>query len=123
MPEKLSPALKIRYEIEISICLEAEFESNKERGFQRALEDIALADRVGYFLFRYDLLFREDLHSIDALGILLADLENLSKGSSSDKLEEFKVTGCQGSLRLWKIEVGYNERVMQSGDRPCSAHR
>ena len=86
MPKKLSAALEIRYEIQVRICLEAELESDEERGIQRALEDLAFPNGVGDFLFCYNLLFGEDLHGIDTFCVLLADLENLPKGPSSDKL-------------------------------------
>ena len=87
--------------------MEAELKSDEERGIQGALEDLAFTNGVGDFLFCYDLLFGENLHGIDAFCVLLADLENLSKGTSSDKLEEFKVTGSQGSFRLSEVKVGY----------------
>lgn len=85
--------------------MEAELESDEERGIQRALENLAFTNGVGNFFFCYNLLFGEDLHGIDAFCVLFADLENLSKGPSSDKLKEFKVTGSQGSLRLLEIKV------------------
>ena len=84
--------------------MEAELESDEERGIQRALEDLAFTNGVGNFFLCYDLLFGEDLHGIDTFCVLLADLENLSKGPSSDELKEFKVTGSQGSLRLLEIK-------------------
>ena len=122
MPKKLPSALEIRYEVQIRICLEAELEPDEERGIQRALEDLAFTNGVGNFLFCYDFLFGENLHGIDAFCVLLADLENLSKGASSDKLKEFKVTGSQGSLRLMEIKVGYYNGG-SGGYGPCNAHR
>ena len=71
------------------------------------MKDLAFTNSVGNFLLCYDLLFGEDLHGINTFSVLLADLENLPKGPSSYKLEEFKVTGSQGSLRLPEIKVGY----------------
>jgi hypothetical protein len=87
--------------------LKAELESDEERGIQRALKNLAFTNGVGNFFFCYNLLFGEDLHGIDAFCVLFADLENFSKGPSSDKLKEFKVTGSQGSLRLLEMKVGY----------------
>ena len=74
------------------------------------------------FLFCYDFLFGEDLHGIDTFSVLLTDLKDFSKGSSSDKLEELKVTGSQGSFCLW------NSRRLEGTcepkrDGPYIAHR
>jgi hypothetical protein len=80
------------------------------------LEDLAFTNGVGNFLLCYNLLFGEDFHGIDALGVPFAYLENLSKGSSSDELEEFKITGGQCPLRLLENKVGCYNKSMSPVD-------
>lgn len=70
------------------------------------MEDLAFADGVGDFFFGDDFLLGEDFHSVDAFGVLFPDLENLAKSAASDKLEEFKVSWCEGAFGL-EMGVGH----------------
>jgi len=69
------------------------------------LENLAFADGVSDFFFGDDFLLGEDFHSIYALGILFADLEDLAKSATTDELEELKVSWSESAFGL---EMGFN---------------
>jgi hypothetical protein len=98
VPEELASALEIGDEVEILIGLEAELETYKEGGFEGTLKDLALANDMSDLLFGDDLLLGQDFHGVDALGILLADLEDFAESATADKLEELKVARGEGML-------------------------
>ena len=91
MPKQLAAALKIRNEVQIGISLEAKFQTDEEGGVEGLLEDLALADGVGDLLLGDDLALGEDLHGVDALRVLFADLEDAPEGAAADELEELEV--------------------------------
>ena len=64
------------------------------------MEDLAFSDGMCDFLFCNDFLLGEDFHSVDAFGVLLADLEYLAKSAATDELEEFKVSWSEGAFGL-----------------------
>jgi hypothetical protein len=64
------------------------------------LEDLAFADGVCDFFFGDDFLLGEDFHSVDAFGVLFADLEYLAESAATDELEEFKVSWSESAFGL-----------------------
>lgn len=91
VPEELAAALEVGDEVEVGVGLEGELEADEEGALEGALEDLALADGVGDLLLRDDLALGEDLHGVDALGVLLADLEDAAERAAADELEELEV--------------------------------
>lgn len=100
MPEEFSAAFKVRYQIQICIGLEAEFEADEEWRVEALLQYLAFADCVRDFLLCDDLLFREDLHRVYAACILLSHLEYSAKSPAADELQELEIAGHQGALCL-----------------------
>lgn len=91
MPEQLSTALVVGDEVELLLGLEGELEADEEGALERALENLALADGVRDFLLGDDFLLGENLHGVDTLRVLLADLEDATKGATTDELEELEI--------------------------------
>lgn len=102
MIEELSTALEICHQVQMALALEREFEADEEGALERALQNLALADRMCHFLLCDDLLLREDLHRVDSLRVLFPHLEDLAKCAAADKLQEVKVARVQVALVLWK---------------------
>jgi hypothetical protein len=100
MPEELSSALVVGHKVELLVRLERELETDKERTLERALQNLALSDRVRHLLFGYNLLLAQYLHGVDSVSVALADLEHSSKSSTTDEFEEFKVGWFEVDLVL-----------------------
>jgi hypothetical protein len=84
MPEQFSSALEISHEVQVSVGLEAELESDEERRVQGTLQNLALPDGVCDFLLCDDFFLGKDLHRIYPFRILLSHLEDLAEGPSAD---------------------------------------
>jgi len=101
MPEQLSSTLVVGNEVELLLGLEAELESYEERAFERGLKDLSFSDRVSDFLLGDDFLLGEDLHGVDSLGVSFPNLEDSSKRSSTDELEELEVARSEVRFALF----------------------
>lgn len=92
MPEELSTALEVRYEVQIGVGLEAKLQADEEWRIEGSLQDFALSDGMGNLLLGHDLLLGEDFHRVNPLGVLLPHLEDLAERSATNELQELEVS-------------------------------
>ena len=102
--EELSSALVVHDEIEVSLGLEGEFETEEEWAVGGLLQDFTLADSVSDLLLGDNLPLGEDLHGVDPVGILLADLEDAAERALADHSKEVEVVHLQPPLALLRVE-------------------
>lgn len=103
MPKQLPTTLKVCNQIQFRIRLEAKLERHKERAFEAGLKDFAFADGMRHFLLCDNFALGEDFHSVYALSVFLANLEDAAKGTTANEFEEFEIARCKSSFGLFHV--------------------
>ena len=100
VPEKLATRHVVRDKIKIGECLERELEADNEVGVCQcgAHQDITFANGMRDFLLLYNHLLGENLHGIDAVGVLLAHLVDMTKCALANEPENVKVIGANAAV-------------------------
>src|SRR5690242_14364058 len=106
MPEKFASRHIVSDQVKVRRCLEGEFQANDERRICHSSpdKDVAFSQSVCHFLLLNNDLLGQNLHGVDALGVTLAHLKNLTERTLTNELQNFEVFGAIRSL-LDPVEV------------------